>query len=436
MLARPDLLDKRSPAGLEVFQLTTEAVPSTHVYMEAQIFAPDSRRFVLHRSCHPHGSDRLDPEHRYLLCDPSASAKDRFLPLTNEIGPTAPAISPDGQFLYYLVDETDINAGRLSLRRVKLDGTGRETILVVDTPMSGSKNRVSKIYPLSSISSDGKRFAGAGFFGDGRANFAPWGLFVFDIDKATVDLILTGPSWCNLHPQYSRSLDPQASHDILIQENHGNVCDEKGVNLKGCSGPHDGGAGADIHVVRDDGSNFRNMPWGRNLKEYCQGHQCWRGRSDTCVTTAGLFANKVHLPASADGSSKAMTVTEEILVEGRATEYCGHIGANSKGAQRNDLSRNVTAPRFFHFATDIAGERFIADANPMPGRGCELHLARFGKAMVDPLQNWTYLLDARTRFWKSAHPHPFLSPDGKTAFFNSDESGTLQAYMIRNLPEV
>ena len=30
----------------------------------------------------------------------------------------------------------------------------------------------------------------------------------------------------------------------------------------------------------------------------------------------------------------------------------------------------------------------------------------------------------------------FLSPDGMTAFFNSDESGTLQAYMIRNLPDV
>jgi hypothetical protein len=32
--------------------------------------------------------------------------------------------------------------------------------------------------------------------------------------------------------------------------------------------------------------------------------------------------------------------------------------------------------------------------------------------------------------------HPFLSPDGKSAFFNSDESGTLQAYMIRGLPKV
>ena len=64
MKLRPDLLTAGSPAGLEVVQLTTEAIPSSHVYMEAQIFTPDSRRLVLHRSAHAHGSDKEDPEHR------------------------------------------------------------------------------------------------------------------------------------------------------------------------------------------------------------------------------------------------------------------------------------------------------------------------------------------------------------------------------------
>jgi Tol biopolymer transport system component len=31
--------------------------------------------------------------------------------------------------------------------------------------------------------------------------------------------------------------------------------------------------------------------------------------------------------------------------------------------------------------------------------------------------------------------HPFLSPDGTMGFFNSDESGLLQAYMITGLSE-
>ena len=34
---------------------------------------------------------------------------------------------------------------------------------------------------------------------------------------------------------------------------------------------------------------------------------------------------------------------------------------------------------------------------------------------------------------RSVHVHPFLSPDGNLAFFNSDESGLSQAYMIRAL---
>ena len=69
MIERPDLRSEAGPAGLEVYQLTAEALPSSHVYMEAQIFAPDSTRLLLHRSAHPHGSDPRDPEHRYLLCD-------------------------------------------------------------------------------------------------------------------------------------------------------------------------------------------------------------------------------------------------------------------------------------------------------------------------------------------------------------------------------
>ena len=46
MKLRPDLLDERSPKGIEVIQLTTEAdVPSSHLYMEAQVFTPDFEAF-------------------------------------------------------------------------------------------------------------------------------------------------------------------------------------------------------------------------------------------------------------------------------------------------------------------------------------------------------------------------------------------------------
>ena len=95
MIPRQDLLTERSPFGLEVFQLTTEAIPSSHVYMAAQVFTPNSKRFVLHRSAHAHGRDPSDPEHRYLCCDIENGCE--LVPLTDELGAVAPSVSPDGQ---------------------------------------------------------------------------------------------------------------------------------------------------------------------------------------------------------------------------------------------------------------------------------------------------------------------------------------------------
>ena len=74
MRERLDLVTEASPKGLEVFQLTTDELPSSHIYMEAQIFTLDSSRFILHRSAHAHGSDSHDPDHKLLICDHSESA--------------------------------------------------------------------------------------------------------------------------------------------------------------------------------------------------------------------------------------------------------------------------------------------------------------------------------------------------------------------------
>ena len=409
MKARPDLLDSRSPAGVEVFQLTTEAeVPSSHLYMEAQIFTPDSARFVLHRSAHAHGSDKNDPLHQYLLCDLANGCE--LSPLTPELGATGASVSPDGKTLYYFVNETEVNGGRLMLNRVQLEGTGRETLVVVDSVLPGTKYRPSRIYPLSSISSDGKRIAISCFLGDGQTEGAPWGLMVFDIEKATVNLIIEGQSWCNMHPQYSRSTDPEQCHDILIQENHGNMADVAGnVTLLV------GGDGADIHLIRDDGTNFRNLPWGRDGNEFCQGHQCWRGRSEWAITSTGT-----KQPPEAQ------------LIEGREAPYDGHVGLNTPGGVRNDLSREFENPHFYHFATDIAGRRLITDAGPLCDQA-SIWTAKFGEPGVDALSDWTYLLSPRSTCLKGAHIHPFLSPDGTMGFFNSDDSGLLQAYMVTGL---
>ena len=407
MKRRPDLQSEGSPDELEIIQLTTEEdVPSSHIYMEAQIFTPDSKRFILHRSAHPHGSDPGDPEHKYLICDLESNCE--LIPITEEIGATAPSVSPDGTTLYYFIDETEPGGGSLTLKRVGMDGTGRATLLTIDAPLSDTNFRPSRPYPLSTVSSDGKRLAISAFFGDGKIAAAPWGLLVFDLEAASVELIIHGQSWCNMHPQYSRSLDAEETHDILIQENHGNSCDPVGKVAKLV-----GGDGADIHVIRDDGTKLRDLPWGRNGVEFCQGHQCWIGRSARALTSTST-----REPRSCQ------------LIEGRATDHVGHLGLNTPGGVRNDLSRNFPHPDFYHFATDLAGHRLITDAGPRDDGGA-IFLAGLPTDETEVLEDITFLLNPRSSWEKGSHIHPFLSPDGSTGFFNSDESGILQAYMIK-----
>ncbi len=411
--ARPrlDLLDRNSPAGLEIVQLTTETeVPSSHIYMEAQIFTVDSKRFVLHRSAHAHGSSRSDPRHQFLLCDIENHCA--LQSLTDELGTTGPSISPDGLYLYYFVDRTRVNGGSLTLKRVRLDGTGREILLTVDSYLPDSRYRPSHLYPLSTISSDGKRLAISAFLGDGNSEGAPFGLLVFDVEKAAVALVLQGPTWCNLHPQFCRSLEPAARRDILVQENHGNQCGAQGEILK-----LTGGEGADIHVVRDDGGDLRNLPWGRDGNEYCQGHQCWRGNTAWAIT-----------------STDCRKPPEAQLIESQAVPHNGHLGIKTPGGVRNHLSRSVANPHFYHFATDRAGNRLISDAGPL-GPQARIFLAELGLP-GEGAGKFTNLLGPKSSCIKTAHIHPFLSPDGKLGFFNSDESGILQAYMIRGLESV
>lgn len=408
MILRNDLRAEGAPDYLEVLQLTTGALPSSHLYMEAQVFTPDSTRFVLHESATAHGADRNDPHHRYLVCN--LEDNGALHPITEEVGATALSVSPDGRYVYYFVDKTQISGGSLILKRVGIDGTDRQTLLVLDTPLPGTNRHPSLIYPLSTIRSDGRKIALSCFLGNGQIEGLLWGLMVFDLDKLSVELILSGQSWCNVHPQYCRSTDSEHLHDILIQENHGNLCNPAGDIQRLV-----GGTGADIHVIRDDGTDFRNLPWGRDGNEFCQGHQCWRGRTAWAITSTGT-----------------KQPSEQQLIESQAVPYTGHLGAASPLGIRNHLSRSFSGPCFSHFATDINGARLITDTTAAD-QGGRIFMASLDQPGKDPAASWTCLAHPHSSWKKESHIHPFLSPDGTKAFFNSDESGMLQAYMIRGL---
>jgi hypothetical protein len=406
---RPDLLDPQSPPGLRVVQITTDnRVASSHVYMEAPIFTPDSRRFIYFRLGNPRERDSREHRRQYMICD----IADRFAgqQITNELGATGPAVSPDGKYMYYLVDETRVGGSRIRLKRVLLDTLWREEIIVIDRALPGCDAVPSRLYPLSSISPDGKRLCTSAHLGNGLKANASWGLIVFDLEKVTAEVVLQGSDYCNMHPQYCHNA--KQGHDILVQHNHGSECDASGkiVTLTG-------GEGADVHVVRDDGSNFRDMPWGRDGVERCQGHQCWRGAHVTAVSSMSSGPDALGplveaLPAQTDKR---------------------HTGKLIPGAWRNEISRNVQRPFFCHFAFDPTGTKFVSDFRDPDDlqRKSSIVIGSLGEGKDSALRI-RHLLHPRAT-WKhgqQSHPHPFLSPDGRWAFFNSNESGLCQIFAI------
>ena len=271
---RPDLLGERSPEGLRVTQISADAErPHSHIYMEARVFTPDSRRFVFQRFLDPADVDTRSSRREYLLCDIEDGYS--FIQLTDEEGAIGPSVSPDGRFMYYFIDRTRAGGGWWAIKRVDLDTLQRDTLAKFDGPLPEAGRHLSLLYGTSSISSDGARLCMAGYLGDGRTHNAPWGLVVFDVERAAASLVFEGQSFCNIHHQYSRSKDPEESHDILLQDNHGCDVDELGniVTLAG-------GKGADVHVIRDDGSDFRCYAFGPRRGRDVPGAPGVAGRAD------------------------------------------------------------------------------------------------------------------------------------------------------------
>ncbi len=408
---RPDFSNGPPSPDLKVTQLTGDPViPCAHVYMEAQIFSPDFKMFLLERSGKAHQPARDDPEHQYLLCNLGNGCE--LIPVTEERNAIAPSFGPDGRWIYYLVDEGRPEGGNVVLKRVRPDGTERETLRVIDTPLPGTNGMLRQIYPLSTISSDGRHLVTSGIMGKDSANRVLWGFVRFDLPEGTIEAFPLDSYFLNAHPQYCRSSEPSKIRDLLLQQNHGDRWDSG--TMRKASDMTDP-LGADIHVMRDDAARLRAMPWGRNRSEQCQGHQCWRGTSSWAITSTVTFLDKEKVECR--------------LIESLPVDHDGHLGLHTPGGIRNDLSREFSNPQFYHFATDLAGRRLITDYWHPDGRTL-VYLADLDKPGESPAKNFRCLLDTRSSRNKDAHVHPFLSPDGSRAFFNSDETGIVQAYLV------
>lgn len=421
------------PGNISLFQLTDfKGLPSCHVYMEAQIFCPDSKRFILHRSAHPHGSEADDPEHAYFLCDIENGGK--LMPLTTETGVCAPCVSPDGKYFYYFVRQLEWNGGRVIMKRVNIDGSDRVEIARIDENTPGFQPAF-QMYPLSTISSDGQRVAvTTPVKKTDSEEFPQHALWIFDTVTGKVSVPLCGYDFCNLHMQYSRS--PDAPHDIMIQHNHGSrSCQamknarvvnqvaaldiESGGRMRKVSAsdnPADNGTGCglDIHLIKDDGTDWWSFPFGRDGVEHCQGHQCWRGQSDWGISSTLLF--------------KTPSTANQELIEAKALPSMNHDGKMMKCGTRNTLSRKISPPHFLHFATDLTGAKIVSDYES-ENNEWHLYAGKLGKPGKDAA-DLRFILNLGSREVSPWHPHPFLSPDGRMAFFNSSASGKLDAYAI------
>ena len=410
-----------------------------HIYMEAQIFTPDSKRFVLHSGTTPHGGNGLVPElHRYYLCDIENDCD--LIQVTSEPQAIAPALSPDGKTMYYVLDHSlcqDDQRMGIELKAVSLESFKSETLLVIDGKLPGTDFYPDKVYSLSTISSDGKHLAIKlklkNDFGENHA------VLVFDLENGKSWIALLGNDWVNVHPQYCRSLSEENRYDLMVQQNHGIKYNENGQLER-----HHSGLGMDIHLIRDDGTNFRDMPWGRAPDEICHGHQCWVGRSlvaiEQCSQRPPYYQNGLACPAESPERAKRIP-----LIAGTAGEHKDHAGKFAPGSWRKDLCGSIEIPFFAHFATDINGNKIIADSCSLDfskhpvDEWRYLYVADIPESFDDNEIKWKPIADSKSlevnskdnKLYGTAHAHPFLSPDGKMGFFNSNESGILRPYMIK-----
>ena len=214
-IERNDLFLKDSPKGLRVVQITVNQNRNSHnVYTEAQVFTPDSKKFVIWRS------RENDPSRSDVwICD----VEDNFglRQITDEKGiVNRPVTSLDGNWVYYTVLGKNQNSElTFTLKRVSLKDYTRETLFEFEGRIPGTNYKLSR-YSLRAISSDCKRLCAQGFLGDGKTENAPFGIMVFDIEKRSLKVlenpVFKGQHFNNMHLQYCPSLDPDLSHDILI----------------------------------------------------------------------------------------------------------------------------------------------------------------------------------------------------------------------------
>ncbi len=401
-------IDRQSPKGIRVSQPVSGLDWAELIYPDVPCFLRDGRSFVFHSS--------IGPQVCYL------ETKVRTRKLFADGKPRHFVITFDGRFAYY-TGQSNRKGGSLTLFRKDLETFRSETLFRAERRLPGTNLPVARFPRIQTVSSDNRRVATTGCsLGDGKAKDAPIGVVVLDLDCGQTRIVAQDRDFVNPHVQYCRSPEPGASHDLMIQMNHRIHKAGQGRPVGSLSE-----LGVDAHVIRDDGTAWRNLPWGRDGRESLIGHQIWRGNTRAGVTVT-LEARDTSY-GWADGTRQDVVAGWPVKAARHA-----HTGRLTPGGKRIELSKDVPHARFCHLCTDATGLRFTLDTFPVfdgERAGMQVYYASARNA-ESPL-TFTYLLNSRLNFLgpdAGSHAHPILSPDGRILLFNSRASGAKQFYMV------
>lgn len=400
--------DSRSPKGIRVTQPVVDPKGASLIYPDQPCFLSDGRSFVFH------GSEGT------AVCYPGKKVRTRKLFKDSRSRPIV--VTFDGRFVYY-AEHSDKKGGSVTLFRKDLETFRSERLFQAQGKLPGTKLPALKFNPAT-VSSDNRRVAGSMFLGDGKTKDAPYGIVALDLDSGLACIAAEHRDFLNPHLRYCRSTEAEASHDLLIQMNHGARIEADGRAALLLGPPSDGGV--DIHVVRDDGANWRDLPWGRDGKESLIGHQIWRG--DTRAAATVTLENPDNSYGWADGSRQDVLAGWPVKASPNA-----HRGRLTPGGRRVWLSEGFKKARFCHLCSDASGLKFVFDTFPIfdgERAGMQIFVGS-AKNETSPLK-FRYILNSRVTFGGPAgyHAHPVLSPDGSRLMFNSMASGTRQFYMV------
>jgi len=426
-----------SPETIRFMQVTNDPKRDSTVAAQYIIrWSPDSKRFYFYRAASDDGSSPAgiwvcDTEDRFAI-RPVYEWADMIL-THRPYGPEAVGkiadtyiVFPDGLGIGVMRRNRDV----LELCRVDAETRREEVLMTAPAPLATGW--------LLDISADGQHVAFHVFLGDGKTEGAPWGARVFDLkgertwvvelDNLTHKGVLyrRGSGFCpeGLHP---------GPHDLMTHISPASRLADgswrtppDGSYRHPMPGPDTSRGWGHQVLFRDDGSDYpRTADAPRRIVPlpaaplFQVSHAGWRGReARTYVASMYNCTPQRWRVPFIESTPVAMSAADL-----RASRLPAE-------ARWTDLTRFVSRADACHFDFDASGRYLVSDTDGYTNPGpCMLYVGTYVEPEFgdDPYFKLRLLGIARTS-WKnqSEHPHPFLSPDGRFAVFQSDFSGRPQ----------